>query len=155
MIAFNDLITAMPPPDTPPAEGGVKKHGLHIAKKDDERMLAFGWASVAIRVDGEQIQDWQEDMVDPADLENAAYQFVELYREGGEMHERGDVAVLVESCVFTEEKQKALGLEPGTLPVGWWIGFHVTDPAVWGKVKSGEYSMFSIEGKAERVEVES
>lgn len=155
MIAFNDLITAMPPPDTPPAEGGVKKHGLHIAKKDDERMLAFGWASVAIRVDGEQIQDWQEDMIDPADLENAAYQFVELYREGGEMHERGDVAVLVESCVFTEEKQKALGLEPGTLPVGWWIGFHVADPDVWEKVKSGEYSMFSIEGKAERVEAES
>lgn len=155
MIAFNDLIAATPPPDTPTAEGGVKKkHGLRIAKSDDERMLAFGWASVAIRVDGEQIEDWQEDMIDPADLENAAYRFVELYREGGEMHERGDVAVLVESCVFTEEKQKALGLEPGTLPVGWWIGFHVTDRDVWGKVKSGEYTMFSIEGEAERVEVE-
>lgn len=155
MIAFNDLIAATPPPDTPPAEGGVKKkHGLCIAKSDDERMLAFGWASVAIRVDGEQIEDWQEDMIDPADLENAAYRFVELYREGGEMHERGDVAVLVESCVFTEEKQKALGLEPGTLPVGWWIGFHVTDKDVWEKVKSGEYTMFSIEGEAERVEVE-
>ena len=48
MIAFNDLIAATPPPDTPPAEGGVKKHGLRIAKSDDERMLAFGWASVAI-----------------------------------------------------------------------------------------------------------
>ena len=155
MIAFNDLIAATPPPDTPPAEGGVKKkHGLRIAKSDDERMLAFGWASVAIRVDGEQIEDWQEDMIDPADLENAAYRFVELYREGGEMHERGDVAVLVESCVFTEEKQKALGLEPGTLPVGWWIGFHVADKDVWEKVKSGEYTMFSIEGEAERVEVE-
>ena len=57
MIAFNDLIAATPPPDTPPAEGGVKKHGLRIAKSDDERMLAFGWASVAIRVDGEQIED--------------------------------------------------------------------------------------------------
>lgn len=155
MIAFNDLIAATPPLDTPTAEGGVKKkHGLRIAKRDDERMLAFGWASVAIRVDGEQIEDWQEDMIDPADLENAAYRFVELYREGGEMHERGDVAVLVESCVFTEEKQKALGLEPGTLPVGWWIGFHVTDKDVWEKVKSGEYTMFSIEGEAERVEVE-
>lgn len=107
MITFNELIAATPPPDTPPAEGGVKKkHGLRIAKSDDERMLAFGWASVAIRVDGEQIEDWQEDMIDPADLENAAYRFVELYREGGEMHERGDVAVLVESCVFTEESRR-------------------------------------------------
>ena len=150
MISFKDMITPAPPPAPPAAVG---KRNLHIAKTDDERMLAFGWASVAIRVDGEQIEDWQSDMIDPEDLESAAYRFVELYREGGEMHEKADVAVLVESIVFTEEKQKALGLEPGTLPVGWWIGFHVTDPDVWGKVKSGEYSMFSIEGEAERVEV--
>ena len=55
MIAFNELIAATTPPDTPPAEGGVKKHGLRIAKRDDERMLAFGWASVAIRVAGRKI----------------------------------------------------------------------------------------------------
>ena len=35
----------------------------------------------------------------------------------------------------------------------WWIGFQVTDADVWEKVKDGTYSMFSIEGKAERVEV--
>lgn len=126
---------------------------LTIAKMDDERRLAFGWASVAIRVDGEQIEDWQNDMIDPEDLESAAYNFVELYREGGEMHEKGDVAVLIESVVFTEEKQEAIGIPPGTLPVGWWIGFHVTDPEVWEKVKNGEYSMFSIGGEAERVEI--
>ena len=120
---------------------------------DDERRLAFGWASVAIRVDGEQIEDWQNDMIDPEDLESAAYNFVELYREGGEMHEKGDVAVLIESVVFTEEKQEAIGIPPGTLPVGWWIGFHVTDSEVWEKVKNGEYSMFSIGGEAERVEI--
>ena len=32
-------------------------------------MLAFGWASVAIRTDGEQIEDWQGDMIDPEDPE--------------------------------------------------------------------------------------
>lgn len=42
----------------------------------------------------------------------------------------------------------------GTLPEGWWIGFRVTDPDVWDKVKSGEYPMFSIEGEAVREEVE-
>ena len=46
-----------------------------------------------------------------------------------------------------------MGIPPGTLPVGWWIGFQVTDPEVWAKVKDGTYSMFSIEGTAQRVEV--
>ena len=90
--------------------------------------------------------------MDPEELENAAYQFVELYREGGEMHERGGCAVLIESVVFTKEKMSAIGIPSGTLPEGWWIGFKVTDEKVWSKVKSGEYSMFSIEGNADRVE---
>lgn len=124
-----------------------------IMKSDDDRRLAFGWASVSIRAGGEVIEDWQKDIVEPEELENAAYDFVELYREGGEMHERGGAAVLVESVVFTEEKMQAIGIPIGTLPVGWWIGFKVTDEDVWEKVKDGTYSMFSIEGKAERVAV--
>ena len=79
---------------------------------------------------------------------------MELYREGGEMHERGGCAVLIESMVFTKEKQAALGLPEGTVPEGWWIGFYVTDDDVWEKVKSGEYPMFSIEGEAIREPVE-
>lgn len=146
MKKFSDLIDRRDQP--------VAKRKFHIAKADDDKMLAFGWANVSIRANGEVIEDWQEDIVEPDELENAAYQFVELYREGGEMHEKGNVAVMVESIVFTEEKQKALGLEPDTLPVGWWIGFKVTDPDVWEKVKDGTYSMFSIEGEAERVDVE-
>lgn len=130
-----------------------KKQMFKIAKSDDEQMLAFGWANISIRSDGEVIEDWQEDIIEPADLENAAYEFVRLYREGGEMHERGGVATLVESVVFTEEKCKAIGIPEGTLPVGWWIGFKVLDKDVWEKVKDGTYSMFSIEGEAERKEV--
>ena len=48
---------------------------------------------------------------------------------------------------------KAMGIPEGILPVGWWIGFKVTDPEVWEKVKDGTYSMFSIEGEAVREEV--
>lgn len=132
----------------------VVKGRFKITKSDDDRMLAFGWANVSVRADGEVIKDWQEDIVEPEVLENAAYNFVELYREGGEMHERGGAAVLIESVVFTEEKMKAIGISEGTLPIGWWIGFKVTDPDVWEKVKDGTYSMFSIEGEAERIEVE-
>lgn len=135
-------------------EGGseeqIVKGRFSIKKSDDEKRLAFGWASIALDEEGKQLEDQQNDMVDPDVLEEAAYNFVRLYREGGEMHERGDCAVLVESVVFTKEKMAAMGIPEGTLPVGWWIGFYVTDDDVWEKVKSGEYPMFSIEGTAVR-----
>ena len=135
-------------------QDNVIKGRFKIMKSDDEKMLAFGWANVSMRVDGELIEDWQADIIEPEELENAAYEYVLLYREGGEMHERGGAAVLIESVVFTEEKMQAMGIPAGTLPVGWWIGFKVTDKDVWEKVKDGTYPMFSIEGEAERVEVE-
>ncbi len=132
----------------------VIKGRFKIMKSDDEKMLAFGWANVSMRVDGELIEDWQGDIIEPEELEAATYEYVRLYGEGGEMHERGGVAVLIESVVFTEEKMQVMGIPAGTLPVGWWIGFKVTDKDVWEKVKNGTYPMFSIEGEAERVEVE-
>ena len=136
-------------------QDNVIKGRFKIMKSDDEKMLAFGWANVSMRVDGELIEDWQADIIEPEELENAAYEYVLLYREGGEMHERGGAAILIESVVFTEEKMQAMGIPAGTLPVGWWIGFKVTDKDVWEKVKDGTYPMFSIEGEAERVEVEA
>lgn len=131
----------------------VIKGRFKIIKSDDEKMLAFGWASVSMRVDGEMIEDWQQDIVEPEELERAVYDYVLLYREGGEMHKRGGAAVLIESVVFTEEKMQAMGIPEGTLPVGWWIGFKVLDEEVWKKVRNGTYPMFSIEGEAERVDI--
>ena len=125
-----------------------------VAGKSGDEHLVFGWAWVANGADGRPGVDSQGDAIEPEELENAAYQYVLLYREGGEMHERGGAAVLVESVVFTEEKMQAMGIPAGTLPIGWWIGFKVTDEDVWEKVKDGTYPMFSIEGEAERVEVE-
>lgn len=150
MKKFSDMIQK----SAEHTESNVLKGKFKVMKSNDDRMLAFGWANVSIRADGEIIEDWQKDIVEPEELENAAYQFVELYREGGEMHERGGAAVLIESVVFTEEKLKAMGIPEGTLPIGWWIGFKVTDEDVWEKVKDGTYSMFSIEGEAQREEVE-
>lgn len=151
---FSDFIKKSAEPQKKEPASNVIKGRFKITKSDDDKHLAFGWANVAIRADGEEIEDWQEDIIEPEELENAAYQYVLLYREGGEMHERGGAAVLVESVVFTEEKMQAMGIPAGTLPIGWWIGFKVTDEDVWEKVKDGTYPMFSIEGEAERVEVE-
>ena len=134
-------------------EKSEKMNRNPILKINDEKQLAFGWANIAIHVNGEQTPDLQGDIVDPDVLEDAAYRFVELYRAGGEMHENPDVAVLVESVVFTKEKMWAMGIPEGIVPEGWWIGFHVQDPEVWEKVKNGEYTMFSIEGDAIRREI--
>lgn len=138
-----------------PESGEMLKGRFSIRKSDSDKMQAFGWASISVTESGEQLEDWQGDMIDPEDLEQAAYEFVLFYGNGGEMHnpDKKIVARLIESAVFTEEKMKLLGIPAGTLPVGWWIGFQVTDPEVWKKVKDGTYSMFSIEGEGERVEI--
>ena len=124
-----------------------------IAKANFDKRLVFGWASVAVDRDGVAVVDSDGDVIRIEELERGAYEFVEFYREGGAMHERRGVAQLVESCVFTAEKLSAMGLSADALPLGWWIGFRVFDDAVWQKVKSGEYNMFSIGGRADRKEI--
>ena len=125
-----------------------------ILKSKDKR-LVFGWASVSITANGELLQDLQNDSIAPDDLETAAYEYVLQFRDGGEEHQPNlrRKAKLVESCVFTEEKQEALGIPPGILPVGWWIGFYVEDDDAWEKIKNGTYQMFSIEGTATRIPI--
>ena len=127
-----------------------------IMKTDDDKRLVFGWASVSITADGEQLEDLQHDLIDPEDLEEAVYEYVLKFRDTGERHNPNlrKKGKLVESCVFTVEKQKAMGIPEGTLPIGWWIGFKIEDDEAWEKVKNGTYRMFSIEGKANRVRVD-
>ena len=123
-----------------------------IMKSDDDKRLIFGWASVAIRKDGTQVVDHENDMIDPEDLEPAVYDYVLEYRDGGERHNPNlrKKARMVESVIFTKEKMKAMGIPEGTVPEGWWIGFKVDDDAAWDKIKKGIYKAFSIEGTAFR-----
>ena len=127
-----------------------------IYKADDDKRLVFGWASVAITVDGSELEDRQHDMIDPEELEDAAYEYVLNFRDTGEEHLPGyrKKGKLIESCVLTKEKQKAMGIPDGILPVAWWIGFKIEDDETWRRVKNGTYKMFSIEGKAQRIPVE-
>lgn len=125
---------------------------FQIMKSDDDKRLIFGWASVAIRKDGTQVVDHENDMIDPEDLEPAVYDYVLEYRDGGERHNPNlrKKARMVESVIFTKEKMKAMGIPEGTVPEGWWIGFKVDDDAAWDKIKKGIYKAFSIEGTAIR-----
>lgn len=128
---------------------------FNIQKSDKDKRLAFGWANVAIRKDGEQIIDYQGDMFDPEDLEEAAYKYVLNFGDAGEEHIPflRKKAKMVESVVFTKEKLRAMGLPEDALPQGWWIGFKVFDDDTWEKIKNGTYKMFSIEGTGIREKV--
>lgn len=129
---------------------------FRIAKTDSDKMQVFGWANVAIQKDGTQIEDFQGDIIDPEELEKAAYEHVLHFRNAGERHDPAlrQKGKLIESCVFTKEKQAAMGIPEGILPQGWWVGFQITDKSAWEKIKSGEYQMFSVEGTGERIPVD-
>ena len=133
-----------------------ENNNFSIFKTDSDKRLVFGWASISITVNGEQLEDRQQDIIDPEDLEEAAYEYVLNFRDTGEEHNptMRKKGKLVESCVLTAEKQRAMGIPEGAVPVGWWIGFKIEDDAAWERVKNGQYRMFSIEGKANREPVE-
>ncbi len=121
-----------------------------VTKAEDvkDQHLMFGFASMA-EMDGKLIIDKQGDMIDPEDLEKAAYDFVLYHRRLGDMHERIGVGDMVESMVFTKQKQELLGIDLGVQ--GWWVGFKVTDEDLWKRVKAGELPEFSIGGRALRM----
>jgi hypothetical protein len=126
---------------------------FEIAKVDDAQRLVFGFANVSIAKDGGEVVDLQGDIIEPSELEAAAYEFVLKFRETGEMHKGAAVGKLVESMVFTPEKLEALGIAKDAVPCRWWVGFQLDDDA-FAKVKDGTYRMFSIQGRADREEVE-
>lgn len=121
-----------------------------ITKSDDSQQRLFGWASIAVRKDGTPMLDLQGDVIDIEDLEEAWYDYV---LESGELnfvhkdHCRGQ---LIEALVFTPDKLAALGLPPGSVPLGAWAGFYIPDAADYQLMKSRGYFMFSIEGSALR-----
>lgn len=124
---------------------------VDISKMNDEQHLVFGWANVSINADGSIPLDWQGDITSPEVLEKAAYQYVLKYRTTGEMHQGEAVGYLIESCMFTKQKMQAMGIPEGILPEGWWVGFYIPDDDVVDKIKSGQYRMFSIQGKAKKL----
>lgn len=124
-----------------------------IAKAKEDECLVSGWANVAVNADGSIPLDWQGDIIRPEVLEKAAINFMMDYRGSGVMHQGTSQGVVVESIVFTKEKQAILGIPEGCLPEGWFITVKVTNPDVFKAVKEGKYRMFSIQGNAKRVKL--
>lgn len=127
--------------------------GVNITKSKDDEQLVSGWANVSVNADGSLPLDWQDDIIPPEVLDKAAMQFMMDFRDSGVLHEGDSVGTVVESIVFTKEKQEALGIPEGTLPQGWFITVKIKDPSVFAKVKDGTYKMFSIQGSCTRVKL--
>lgn len=125
-----------------------------VAKIDSDRNLVFGWAYVSIRKDGTPVVDHSQEMIDPEDLEDAAYIFNLEFRESGVMHKGQAVGRLIESLVVTKDKLEKLELPLDSLPTGWWVGMYIDDDEVFKKIKDGTFSMFSIQGVAAKEEVD-
>ena len=126
---------------------------FNLYKARDDEQLVSGWANVALDKNGNAPIDWQDDVIAPAMLEKAAINFMLDYRGSGEMHKGNSKGTVVESIVFTKEKQEAIGIPEGVVPEGWFITVKVHDPEVFAKVKDGTYRMFSIQGTAKRVKL--
>lgn len=132
-----------------------------VVKADSERQIVYGWAYTTHDKNGVLVIDKSGEFIDdPQELEDAAHKYVVKSRKGGADHARTgknevvQVGELVESMVFTKEKQEAMGIPPGVLPqCAWWVGIHVTDSAVWKRYKDKELTSFSIAGRAVRKEV--
>ena len=121
MKTFNEIMKIRDEPDNKPE---VTKRKFQVKKINNEKMQAFGWASVAITENGETLEDWQGDIIEPDELESAAYKFVDLYREGGEMHERG-VLGRSDRVLYDGERRWRQMESRKVPPAGWWIGFQV------------------------------
>lgn len=126
---------------------------FEVLRKDVEQRRVYGWFSVANDKNGQALVDRQGDVIDIADLESAAAEFLKEYRQGGLGHEGGAPNKLIASIVFSREIQQAMGIPPGVLPEGWFGGFEINND-VFAKLAKGELLMFSIEGEAETEEVE-
>lgn len=132
-----------------------------ISKVDEDKRQAFGWASVA-EIDGVPVDDLQGDRISIEEIEKSAYDYMLNSRVGGAMHQRigkgidmgpVHVADTIESFVVTPEKLVAMGLAPDALPHGWWLGQQINDEVSWQKVKSREWTGFSVHGSGVRKEV--
>ena len=130
----------------------LPENAMKVAKINEDEQLVFGWASVSMTKDDNLVIDSHGDVIEPEELEVAAYNFMLDARASGERHEGGSVGDVIESVFIDARKAEAMGIEaPHT---GWWIGVKIEDAEVFAKVKSGEYEMFSIEGTAQVEDVE-
>ena len=122
-----------------------------VVKVDESLGLVFGYGIIC-KEDGEPYYDLQGDFIAEDVMLSAAMDFMASKRVLGDMHEKQDTGSVVFAMPITEDIAKAFGIETNT--TGLMLGTKPSEE-VFKKFQSGEYTGFSIGGKAERVEVEN
>ena len=133
---------------------------FEISKVSQDERMVFGFFSIA-KMNGESVIDSEDEFIDPAELEKAAYEFNLVSRQAGKDHRVVGVGRLVESWMCTKAKQEAMrdmlekaGVKEVAFNINadfWYGGFRIDDEHTWDLVKSGEYTCFSIGGFADKV----
>lgn len=135
---------------------------VSIVKTDPAQKLVFGFFNIN-KVGENLVEDLQGHRIETSELEKAVYGYVLDARVQGEGHIRKGVGRLVESVMFTYEKQAAikqcLAAQGITAEInlgceGWFGGFKVDDEAVWKAIEKGDYPAFSIGGTGKQIPVE-
>lgn len=127
---------------------GLQASGV-ISKADAEQQIVYGWAYITHDRNGEVVIDKSGDFVDDVEeIQKAAVDFMLHHRASDLDHTNIKGGEVIESMVFTPDKKKAMGIPPGVLPDGWWIGVKCSDEQ-WKGYKEGR-TAFSIHGAGTR-----
>lgn len=140
-------------PATPvPATAPERTIPIQIVKSVPELQQVYGFLAVSEDADGREVVDLDGDVIPLSELQKTAhtcYANMSL----GDSHGKVGCGRLIESLVTSPDVLKAMGVPDDIrLPRGWFTGWQVEDPAVWAKIRSGEYAGFSIGGTGLRGE---
>lgn len=120
----------------------ISKTTGSIVKRDEEQQIVTGAALVPDRPDKEG------DVVRKDTIETVAYDYMARHQTINENHDQipRDEHAIVESYIAPQD----LTLGGTELPEGTWVLSAKLGDQAWRKVKSGEFSGFSIEGRGEK-----
>jgi len=132
---------------------------LEIRKVSDpggeKPLTVVGWASIVEKADGTPIADFDDQIIEFADLEDA---FAELglgggAERGGEMHDKIGGADLIGQMTLSRDERIALGFGIG--PSGAVVKFRVHDSELKTRIRNGELPELSIAGQADEHSMEA
>lgn len=127
---------------------------IYLSKKDEsnptrEEMFVYGIVLEPDTVDA------QQDRYSADEIRKAAHGYMEFHRNRGDQHSTlvNDKVVILESHIerspdftMTDSTGKTRQVKQGT----WLLGYGIRDAELWGMVKRGERTGFSIGGSAVR-----
>ena len=131
-------------------------------KADDEKHLVYGAVMIPNFPIYRRLENEEFNVIFP---EDTVQKMSQKFLKNGYQHswtrdhnEEANGITVVESWIKTDmghDKSVAIGLDKD-LPIGtWFVGAKIDDVDLWDKVKSGEWSGFSIEAFIELDEIES